>query len=105
MRSYCHTAAALLFLAAGASSPGAAQCVSGGEGQSLVASGQVTPLPVALQQAGLGGVQVLDADLCRSGGGWSYNVRYRYGGQVNAISIPAGGGGGYGSGGGGTPRY
>jgi hypothetical protein len=104
MRSYCHTAAALLLLAAGASSPGAAQCVSPGEGQRMVAYGQVTPLPVALQQAGLSDVQVLDADLCRSGGGWSYNVRYRYGGQVNAISIPAGGGG-YSGGGGGTPRY
>jgi len=94
MSKYRRIAAALILLAAaGASCEGAAQCVSPGEGQRMVAQGQVTPLPAALQQAGLGDVQVLAADLCRTGGGWSYNVRYRYGGEVSAASIPAGGGG------------
>jgi hypothetical protein len=95
-------AAAILLVAAGASSEGAAQCVSRGEGQRMVAEGQVNPLPVALQQAGLGDIQVLPpVNLCQSGRGWYYEVRYRYGGQVSAVSIPAGGGGG----GGARPRY
>ncbi len=82
-----------LLAAMGVSSQSAAQCVSRGEGQQMVAQGQVTPLPVALQSAGLAGAQVLSADLCRAGSGWVYQVRYRHGGQVSQASIPAGGGG------------
>jgi hypothetical protein len=77
-----------LLLAAAAVPAGAQQCVSGGEGRQLVAQGQVAPLPVALQRAGLGDAQVISARLCRAGGGWSYRVRVRQGGQVRTANIP-----------------
>jgi hypothetical protein len=72
------------------SSEGQAQCVSQGEGQQMVAQGQVQPLPAALANAGLGGVQVLGAQLCRAGGGWVYQVRYNAGGAVQTANVPAG---------------
>lgn len=89
MTRTCVAAALILLTAAGLPADGRAECVSRSEGQQMVAKGQVTPLPVALQNAGLGGAQVLNADLCRSGGGWSYRLRYRRGGQVNSTNIPA----------------
>jgi hypothetical protein len=90
MSGFRTIAAAVALIAALASSEGLAQdCVSRGEGQQMVASGQVSPLPAALQNAGLSGAQVLDAELCRAGGGWAYRVRYRRDGQVEAANIPA----------------
>jgi hypothetical protein len=65
-------------------------CVSPGEGQQMVAQGKVAPLPAALQRAGLAGVEVVAAELCHSGGGWAYHVRYRQGGQVSSANVPAG---------------
>jgi hypothetical protein len=87
-------AAALAFLAAMATSSAvvAQGCASGGEARQLIQQGQIVPLAVALQRAGLGDVQVADAKLCSQGGGWFYQVRYRYGGQVSVVSLPAGGG-------------
>ena len=83
--------AAFVLAAVGAPSVGWAQgCASGAEARQLLQEGQVAPLPTALQNAGLGGAQVLDAQLCRSGGGWSYRVRYRQDGQVTSANIPAG---------------
>jgi hypothetical protein len=91
MIGYRSIAAALILLAAaGVASEGRAQCVPPGEGQQMVAHGQVSPLPVALQNAGLGGAQVLGAELCRSGSGWAYRVRYRQDGKVTSANIPAG---------------
>ncbi len=91
MTRYRHIAAALILLAtAGASFESRAQCVSPGEGQQMVAQGQVAPLPVALQNAGLAGAQVLAAELCRAGGGWAYRVQYRRDGKVSSANIPAG---------------
>lgn len=92
MNRFRNIAAALALAAAiGVSSGAAAQCVSAGEGQQMVAQGKVAPLPSALQSAGLGGAQVLSAELCQSGGGWYYKVRYRDSGQVSSKNIGAGG--------------
>lgn len=91
MTRYRTMAAALFLLAAaGLSSEGRAQCVSPGEGNQLVQRGQVAPLPTALANAGLGGVQVIDVQLCQAGGGWVYRVRYNAGGAVNTANVPAG---------------
>jgi len=89
------TARTLLFSAlalagAGAFSEVQAQCVSRQEARQVLQQGEAAPLPTALQNAGLGDAQVLDAQLCRSGGGWSYRVRYRQDGQVTSANIPAG---------------
>jgi hypothetical protein len=85
-------AAALLLALSGLSADSLAQggCVSQGEGQQMVAQGQVLPLPAALQNAGLGGAQVIDVQLCHAGGGWAYRVRYNQGGQVSTANVPAG---------------
>ena len=80
----------LLLTAGGVSAASAQGCASRGEARQLVAEGQVAPLPVALQRAGLGDAQVISADLCQSGGGWSYNVQYRQDGEVRSANIPAG---------------
>jgi uncharacterized membrane protein YkoI len=56
----------------------------------MVAQGEVLPLPAALQNAGLGGAQVLDVQLCRAGGGWAYRVRLNQNGQVRTANVPAG---------------
>jgi hypothetical protein len=91
MSGYRKIAAALVLFAVGAvSSAAAAQCIPAGEGQQMVAQGQVLPLPTALQNAGLAGVQVLKVQLCHSGGGWAYRVRYRQGGAVSSATVPAG---------------
>jgi hypothetical protein len=84
--------AVLALAAAGALSEGQAQggCVSGHEAREVLEQGQAAPLATAMQNAGLSGAQVLDAQLCRSGGGWSYRVRYRQDGQVSSANIPAG---------------
>jgi uncharacterized membrane protein YkoI len=47
------------------------------------------PLPEAMQQAGVEG-GVVEAELCRGGGGYSYRVRLRQNGQVRVVNIPAG---------------
>lgn len=92
MSRFRSIALALALLAGiGLASEGRAQCVSSSEGHRMVSSGQVVPLASALQRAGLSGAQVLAADLCRSGGGWYYQVRYRRGGQVSQANVPAGG--------------
>ena len=83
-------ALALLLLTAGGSSAALAQgCASRGEARQLVAEGQVAPLPVALQRAGLDDVQVISADLCQAGG-WVYRVQFRQDGEVRSANIPAG---------------
>ncbi len=84
-------AAALLLALPGMNAASLAQggCVSGQEARQILEQGQAVPLPTALQNAGLGGAQVLDAQLCHSGGGWAYHVRYRQGGQVSSANIPA----------------
>jgi hypothetical protein len=56
----------------------------------MVEQGQVRPLYVALQSAGLAQAQVLSAQLCHAGGGWVYRVRYRQGGNVRTADVPAG---------------
>lgn len=86
-------AIAYLFAALSAS-PSAALaqggCVSGGEGRQLIEQGQVVPFPQAMQQAGISG-QVVDVQLCRSGGGYVYKARVReQSGEVRAVDIPAG---------------
>lgn len=80
----------LALFSAGMLSDGRAQCVSRQEARQVLQQGEAAPLAVAMQNAGLGNAQVLNADLCRSGGGWSYRVRYRQDGQVSSASIPAG---------------
>ena len=84
--------AILLLACAGAFSPAAAQgCVSGGEGRQLVAEGEVAPFPDALARAGVSADQVVDVQLCQSGGGWVYRVRVLdAGGEVTSVNIPAG---------------
>jgi hypothetical protein len=82
--------AALMLALSGLQAESAAQCASGSEARQLIEQGQAMPLPSALQAAGLGDAQVLDAQLCRAGGGWSYRVRFRQGGQVSSANIPAG---------------
>jgi hypothetical protein len=82
----------LLAALAGSPSASLAQggCVSGGEGRQLLEQGQVMPFPQAMQQAGISG-QVVDVQLCRSGGGYVYRARVRdESGEVRAVNIPAG---------------
>jgi hypothetical protein len=81
--------AAFVLGLAGGFSEGQAECVSGHDARQVLEQGQAAPLPTAMQNAGLNGAQVLDAQLCRAGGGWSYRVRYRQGGQVRSANIPA----------------
>ena len=83
-------AAALFLSLAGGFSEGRAECVSGREARQVLEKGQAAPLPTAMQNAGMSGAQVLEAQLCKAGGGWSYRVRYRQGGQVRSANIPAG---------------
>lgn len=65
--------------------------MSRGEGRELVAEGQVIPFPDALQQAGIAAEQVVDVQLCESGGGFVYRVRVlQPNGRVRATNIPAG---------------
>ena len=81
-----------LFLAtAGQPSPGSAQgCVSGGQGQQLVAQGQVMPFPEAIRRAGISPNQLAgNPQLCQSGGGFVYRVQVLQDGYVNSVSIPA----------------
>jgi hypothetical protein len=94
MKTAWTTAVALCVLAlSGGFSPTLAQsggCVEGKQAREVLEKGQAAPLPTAMQNAGLHGAQVLSAQLCKAGGGWSYKVRYRQGGQVRSTSIPAG---------------
>ncbi len=86
------TIALAILLLAGSSSASFPQggCVSGGEGRQLLEQGQVVPFPQAMQQAGISG-QVVDVQLCRSGGGYVYRARVREeGGDVREVNIPAG---------------
>jgi hypothetical protein len=85
-------AAALLAISmAGLPSAGLAQaCVSRAESRQLLEQGQVTPLPEALRQAGLEDGRVVDAQLCRAGGGFVYRVRILQNGQVRGTNVPAG---------------
>lgn len=77
-------------LTAAAPSAGMAQaCVSRAESRALLEAGQVVPLPEALRQAGVAG-RVVDAELCRAGGGYVYRVRILEDGQVRGTNIPAG---------------
>lgn len=82
--------AAFLLALSGIAAESQAQCVSGQQARQILEQGQAVPLATALQMAGLGDAQVLDAQLCKSGGGWSYRVRYRKAGQVSSANIPAG---------------
>ncbi len=61
-------------------------CVSQGEGQQMVAQGQVVPFPVAASRAGIASNEVVSVSLCRGGGGYIYRVKLRQGGTKN---IPA----------------
>jgi len=83
---------AVLFLAiAGSPDSGAAQgCLSGGEGRQLLEQGEVMPFPEAMQRAGLSADEVVEVQLCQSGGGYVYRVRILQGGQVSSKNIPAG---------------
>jgi hypothetical protein len=80
--------AALLLAATGPLAESRAQggCFSPSEGHQLVAEGQAITFPEAASRAGIEGNQVVDVQLCRSGGGYIYRVRLRDGGQAN---IPA----------------
>jgi uncharacterized membrane protein YkoI len=50
----------------------------------------VMTLAEAMQRAGVSG-NVVDAQLCRAGGGYVYRVRIRdAGGQLKSVEIPAG---------------
>ena len=93
MRQHRVIPTALLALALACVSPAAmAQgCLSGGEGRQLLEQGQVVPFPQAMRQAGLRADQVVDVQLCQSGGGYVYRVRVlEPGGQVSTMTIPAG---------------
>ena len=90
IRSRRFAAACLALCLAGLPSSGLAQaCVSRGEARQLLEQGLVVPLPEAMQQAGVEG-GVVEAELCRGGGGYSYRVRLRQNGQVRVVNIPAG---------------
>jgi uncharacterized membrane protein YkoI len=65
-------------------------CVSRAEGRQLLEQGQVMPLPEAIRQAGLAGGRVVDAQLCRAGGGFVYRIRILQDGEVSGRTIPAG---------------
>jgi hypothetical protein len=82
--------AAFVLGLAGGLSDGRAECLDRRQARQILEQGQAIPLPSAMQSAGLNGAQVVEAQLCRSGGGWSYHVRYRQGGQVRSANIPAG---------------
>jgi hypothetical protein len=85
-------ATALAFLAvAGPPSGALAQggCLSGGEGRQLLEQGQVIPFPDAMRRAGLSADEVVDVQLCQSGGGYVYLVRILRGGEVTTQNIPA----------------
>ena len=90
MIGYRSIAAALILLAAaGVASEGRAQCVPSGEGQQMVAQGQVLTLPQALQRAGISASQLAgQPQLCRAGG-WVYRVPIVQGGQRTTVNIPA----------------
>lgn len=91
MTRYRAIALAALLVLGGLSAEARAQsCVPAGQGQQMVEQGQVKPLYVALQSAGLAQAQVLSAELCQAGGGWIYRVRYRQGGNVGTADVPAG---------------
>ena len=83
---------AVLFLTmAGSPDSGSAQgCLSGGEGRQLLEQGEVMPFPEAMQRAGLSADEVVEVQLCQSGGGYVYRVRILQGGQVSSKNIPAG---------------
>jgi hypothetical protein len=81
--------AAFFLSLAGGFSEGRAECVNGKQARQVLEQGQAAPLPTAMQNAGLNGAEVVEAQLCRAGGGWSYRVRYRQGGQVRSANIPA----------------
>lgn len=87
-----NTAAALLFAFAAIGDVGMAQaaCVSDRDFRQLAARGQVVSLPDALRSAGVRG-QVIEAQLCEAGGGYSYRVRVRQrSGEIRSLNIPAG---------------
>ena len=86
------TAAALVCLSlAGFPADGMAQgCMSRQDGRQLLEQGRVAPLPVALQRAGISRDQVVEVQLCRSGGGFVYRLRVlQPGGRVRSINVPA----------------
>jgi hypothetical protein len=85
-------AAALLALSLAFSvSDGMAQgCLSSREGRQLMEQGEVVPFPEAVRRAGLSSDQVVEVQLCQSGGGYVYRVRVlESGGEVRARNIPA----------------
>ena len=65
-------------------------CLSGGEARELIEQGQIVPFPDAMRQAGLSPDQVVDVQLCATGGGFVYRVRVLEGGAVRRVNIPAG---------------
>ena len=66
-------------------------CLSSGEGRQLLEQGQVVPFPQAMREAGLSADQVVEVQLCQSGGGYVYRVRVlEAGGQIKTMDIPAG---------------
>jgi hypothetical protein len=79
----------LLALAAAPSGALAQGCLSSAEGRQLMEQGQVIPFPEAVRRAGLSADQVVDVQLCQSGGGYVYQVRILVGGQVTSQTIPA----------------
>ena len=70
--------------------PAQSGCASRAEGRQLLEQGQVVPLPEAMRRAGLPSGAVVDAQLCREGGGYVYRVRVRQNGNVRQAKIPAG---------------
>jgi len=79
-----------MFIAFPPSNGLAQACVSRAESRQLLEQGQVVPLPEAMQQAGLAADRVVDAQLCRSGGGFVYRIRVLKEGDVRPVEIPAG---------------
>ena len=62
-------------------------CVS--DIRQLPGEARALTLPAALQRAGVSG-QVVDAQLCQSGGGYVYRVRIRAAnGELKSMQIPA----------------
>jgi len=78
-------AAALLFLLAGLV-PAAANCLSQGEAQQAVASGQAQPLGAV---AGSVGGEIVKAQLCIEGGRYVYRLSVLANGQVTTVVVDA----------------
>jgi hypothetical protein len=87
-------AAALILLAlAGPVSEGAAQeCIPPRAARQMLETGQIVPFPEALRRAGLSPERLVGRPLlCRSGGGYVYQLRVLGpAGRVRVVEIPAG---------------